>query len=146
MALLVRSIAHLKTPQRLRWLTQECIRTDTLVVTQQASYSGWQNSGMFVFSSQNTRQRVYNNTSVPKRAVIDCATTSTCEEVSTNLNESCTTDLTTWDKQFGGQLEAKFPSWFGSQSTIVPSLAYSTSWGGGKEIQICTTTSDTGYV
>ena len=62
-----------------------------------------------------------------------------------NLNSSCTTAATTWDNTIGGDVQAKFNLWFsGGEGSA--SLKYDHSFGGGKYVQICGSTSDSGYV
>lgn len=78
--------------------------------------------------------------------VIDCATTSSCSEFVVNLNSSCTTDSTTWDNNFGGSLQAQIPLWFNKDASATGSMTYDHSFGGAKDIQMCTSTSNTGYV
>ncbi len=95
--------------------------TDLFVVNYQASYDHWQNSGQ----------------------VIDCATTSTCAEMVVNLNQSCTTSTTTYDNQFGAQIQAQFPIWL-KDSSVTPTLLYNHNFGGAKSEQICTSTSNQG--
>ena len=95
--------------------------TDLFVISYQAAYSGWQNSGQ----------------------VIDCATTSSCNEAVVNLNQSCTTDTTTWDNQFAAQIQAQFPIWK-KDASVTPTLSYNHNFGGAKAEQICTAASNTG--
>lgn len=126
-----------------RWSAESWCRTDLFVVSRQAVYDGWINTGkrfswhiLLCFADQAI---------LTKGDAIDCATTQNCNEYHTQLNQSCTTDTTTWDNIFGAQIQAQFSLWFGKDNSISPTLSYDHSFGGSKAVQICTTTGDTGY-
>ncbi|KAM0802055.1 hypothetical protein BDR22DRAFT_971525 [Usnea florida] len=96
--------------------------TDLFVVNYQASYTDWQNSGQ----------------------VIDCSTTDTCNQATVKLNSTCTTDTTTWDNNFGTSIQAQIPLWFNKDASVTGSFTYDHSFGGAKELQMCTSVSSTG--
>ena len=99
----------------------------------------------FVGSNRHPHQPTTGTDNKFSGQVIDCSTTSSCSEVNINLNSTCYTDSTTWDNNFGGSIQAQIPLWFNKDASATGILTYDHSFGGAKDVQICTSGSDTGY-
>ncbi|KAF2755316.1 hypothetical protein EJ05DRAFT_478335 [Pseudovirgaria hyperparasitica] len=95
--------------------------TDVYLVNYQVEYQDWLNTGL----------------------VIDCATTSSCNQQVINMNQSCTTNTASWDNAIQTQIEGKI-TLIKDKVDAGASVSYTHNFGGSQAFSTCSTVSNTG--